>query len=536
MTKCLNSLSSPRPYQQQKFSENPYPNVPTADEIQKAVQSAKTADEMLEVFLHMASLNVAVDILVEGQDPDKILSFASRALNILDRDEKPTIAVVVALRLMGSATYGLNRFDESLGYLTRAHMVLSRLQEEGLNMECIWPLFLMVHRELSRVNMAMGRREDALQYLRNCSEVTDLDEPKEAGNANYDLADAYVDVFSYEEALPFCLKALEIHQNQFGHVSEEVLQDRLLLCQIYTELFDYQKAFEQNELLQKVMENLGLSSELLCREIHAAELNTYMGKYDEVLVVLKRVLPKTDKKSEDRAQVLIPMAAALLSQQNIVDANRCLKTACVILDNGKIEKTVKVAEAYVKMALLHENMKEYELAISLFKKSLTILWKQSQEQQYFAALVRASLGRTLLRFGKVEEAIFHMERAGELMKESIGPKHIGLRIVYKYLGVAYLMLRRSEPAAQMFSALKYIVEANSISIEACQTLLKAYDTVESCEVAIEKQDRVVSLFERRGYSAQDEMREARRQLEKLMERAQVASLDVANLVLRFVYE
>lgn len=65
----------------------------------------------------------------------------------------------------------------------------------------------------------------------------------------------------------------------------------------------------------------------------------HMGKYEEVLVVLKRVLSKTDKENEARVQVLLPTVATLLRQQNIVGANRCLRTTCVILDHGMIEKT-----------------------------------------------------------------------------------------------------------------------------------------------------------------------------------------------------
>lgn len=39
----------------------------------------------------------------------------------------------------------------------------------------------------------------------------------------------------------------------------------------------------------------------------------------------------------------------------------------------------------MKVVFLHENMKEYELTISLSKKTLAILWKQSQQQQYFCS-------------------------------------------------------------------------------------------------------------------------------------------------------
>lgn len=57
----------------------------------------------------------------------------------------------------------------------------------------------------------------------------------------------------------------------------------------------------------------------------------------------EEVLSKTDKESEARVRVLIPMVVTSLSQQDIVGANKyCLRTACVILDNGMIGKTLKL--------------------------------------------------------------------------------------------------------------------------------------------------------------------------------------------------
>lgn len=498
------------------------PNAPPIEEIYRAFQFAKTADDLLDAFLLMVSLNVAIALDVDGDDPEKILSFGTRALSAVDVYEKPTIHVAIALDLVASATYRLSRFDESLACLDRAVNIVGMLMEEGASIDIVRSFSHKLHRELAKVYMSMGKRDDAFDNLRKCLEILEmnLEEPNEdVGEANFDLAVAYVQVLNYHEALPFCLKALEIHVNLLGHDSIVVMRDRRLLTHIHRELHEYEKALEENRQLQKVLTNLGLSSELLHSEIDAADLNIWLGKYDEALVILRRALQKTDKESEARAQVLVSMANALYKQEKFVDAKRCLETASGILDDEKIEKTQGVSEVYGKMGMLYETMKEFQLAISLYKRMLAII-EEHPGHKSEAAMSRARIGRTLLRSGAVEEAISYLESAAKQMFDSIGPDHIGLANVYKYLGAACLLTRQSEVATQLFAAVKAITGKNSSSIEACQ---KSHATMESCNNALEKQQRVIASLKRKGQRAQDELREANRHLEQITKRARVAA-------------
>ncbi|KAF8394289.1 hypothetical protein HHK36_020495 [Tetracentron sinense] len=506
-------------------------------EIEEAFESARTTEEILIAFedmesafdekeLGLACLKVGLKLDQEGTDPEKSLAFANRALKIFDSTDKASLPVAMTLHLLGSASYSLKKFNDSLGYLNRAKRILGKLEEEGSSVHEMRPVLHAVQLELANTKTAMGRREEALVDLRRCLELKEMaldPDSRELGVANRDLAEAYVAVLNFKEALPFCLKALEIHKAQLGNNSVEVAHDRRLLGVIYTGLEEHEKALAQNELSQKVLKNWGLSSDLLRVEIDAANIQIALGKYDEAITTLKGVVPQTDKESETRAIVFISMAKALSNQEKFADSKRCLEISCGILDKKETVSPGEVAEAYMEVSMLYETMNEFETAISLLKRSLAILENLPQEQ-HSEGSVSARIGWLLLLTGKVPQAIPYLESAAERLKESFGAKHFGVGYIYNNLGAAYLELERPQSAAQMFAVAKDIMDVSlgphhADSIEACQNLSKAYGSMGSYPLAMEFQQRVIDAWESHGPSARDEFREAHRLLEQLKKKA-----------------
>ncbi|XP_077215418.1 protein KINESIN LIGHT CHAIN-RELATED 2-like [Tasmannia lanceolata] len=513
--------------------------------LEEAFESASTTDEIFEAFkamesafdeddkrLGLACLKVGQHLDSEGIDPEKALSFASRALKILDKDDNTSLVpLAMALHLMGSVNYSLKRFNESLGFLNRANRVLGRIEEGGFGGDFdVRPVSHAVQLQLANTKTAMGRREEALVNLKMCLELkeTILDpNSREFGVANRDLAEAYVTVLNFKEALPLCLKALEIHEAQLGSNSVEVAHDRRLLGVIYSGLEEHQKALEQNELSQKVMKNWGLGSDLLHAEIDAANIQIALGKYDEAINTLKGVVQQTDKESEIRALVFIAMAKALCNQEKFGDCKRCLEISCGILDKKEQASPSKVAEAYMEISMLYETMNEFETAISLLKRSLSIIEKIPQEQ-HSEGSASARIGWLLLLTGKVPQAIPYLENAAERLKESFGPKHFGVGYIYNNLGAAYLELDRPQSAAQMFALAKDIMDVSlgphhADSIETCQNLANAYGAMGSYGLAMEFQQRVIDAWGNHGPNAIDEFREAHRLLEQLKKKARGSS-------------
>ncbi|KAM7254218.1 hypothetical protein ACFE04_031900 [Oxalis oulophora] len=513
-------------------------------QLEEAFESANDSESMLQAFkemescfsekeLGMACLKLGLRLDQEGTDPEKTLAFANRALNALEKDgNKPCLSVAMCLQLLGSVNHSLNKFNDSLGYLNRANRMLGRLEGEYCSVDHLRPVQHAVQLEIANVKTAMGRREEALENLKKCLEIKELtldEESKELGVGNRDLAEAFVAILNFKEALPYALKALEIHKSGLGLNSVEVAHDRRILGVIYSGLEEHEKALEQNQLSQKVLKNWGLSSDLLRAEIDAANMQIALGKYDAAIATLQSVVQHTDKDSETRAVVYISIGKALCNQENFADSKRCLQIACGILEKKETVSPVEVSEAYLEISMQYETMNELEAAISLLRRTLALLEKLPQEQ-HSEGSVSQRLGWLLLLTGKVQEAIPYLENAAERLKESFGPKHFGVGYVYNNLGAAYLELDRPQSAAQMFAVAKEIMDVSlgphhADSIDACQNLSKAYSAMGSNTLAIEFQQRAIDAWESHGPSALDELTEARRVLVQLKEKAYGASLN-----------
>ncbi|CAI9107659.1 OLC1v1007067C1 [Oldenlandia corymbosa var. corymbosa] len=533
------SIESPMSSRQRKIRERL--------QLEEAFESAESSEEMLKAFkemeavfdegeLGLACLKLGLKLDQEGEYPEKAFTFANRALKIFDRDDaKPSLPLAMTLQLLGSLCFGLKRFNDSLGYLNRANRLLQHLEgDNSCSSDDIRPILHAVQSELFNTKTAIGRREEAIVHLRNSLELKEMmleEDCRELGNANRDVAEAYVAVLNFKEALPFCLKALNIHKTQLGQNSLEVAHDRRLLGVIYTGLEEHDKALDQNKLAQRVFKTWGCSSELLRAEIDAANMQIALGRYDEGMDTLKGVVQDTPKDSEDRAMIFVSMAKALCHLEKFAESKRCLVIASEIYNKKEAASPVAVAEAYMEISMQYETMNEFETAISLLKKAQAMLDKIAEEQHSVGS-VSARIGWLLLLTSKVEESLPYLEDAAERLKESFGSKHYGIGYVYNNLGAAYLELDRPQSAAQVFAYAKDIMDVSLgphhvDSIEACQNLSKAYSAMGNYQLAINFQEKAIEAWEGHGQSAEEEVNEARQQLEQLKKKAYDASANEA---------
>ncbi|KVH94316.1 Tetratricopeptide-like helical [Cynara cardunculus var. scolymus] len=461
-------------------------------------ERAKTSEEMIKAFesmdvsfdhheLGLASLKIGLKLDEEGEYPEKVFDYANKSLKILDEiDNDSSLPLAMNLQLLGSACYNLNRFNESLGYLNRANRILGKLEETISDNDFnIKHVLHAVHLNLANTKNAMGRREDAIGNLKKCLEIKEVTlekDSRELGNAYRDMAEAFVALLSFNEALPYCMKAIEIHKIQLGSNSVEVAHDRRLLGVIYTGLEEHGKALEQNQLSQKVLKNWGRTSDLLRAEIDAANMQIALGKFDEAINTLKGVVLQTDKESEERAMIFVSMAKALCNQEKFQETKRCLQMACGILDKKEKSSPLEVSEAYMEISMQYETMNEFETAISLLKRAQAMLEK-IPEEQHSVGSASARIGWLLLLTGKVQESVPYLEDATERLKENFGSKHFGVGYVYNNLGAAYAL-------------------------------------------AINFQEKAIDAWSGHGPSAHDELKEARRVLEELKVKACGGSEDL----------
>ncbi|GLJ42587.1 hypothetical protein SUGI_0882780 [Cryptomeria japonica] len=202
--------------------------------------------------LGMACLRMGQELESAGENPETILAYANRALRNLEKDDNGSIALATFLYLLGSVHYALEKFDESLGYLNRAIGIFENEHSQFQNA----PIVHDIQSLLGDVKTALGRREEALRnYIRSLELKEELLEPghPQLASLSKKVAEAYVAVLNFKEALTLCLKALDIDRKHLGENSVEVATDHRLLAVIYAGLGEYEKALEQNETAKRVL-------------------------------------------------------------------------------------------------------------------------------------------------------------------------------------------------------------------------------------------------------------------------------------------
>ncbi|VFQ59705.1 unnamed protein product [Cuscuta campestris] len=139
----------------------------------------------------MDDLNMGLKLHREGKH-EKALTFATRALQSFYIDEdSASLPLALALHLIGSVSCALERFDDSLGYLNWAKLVLGKLEKgESCSYEHIISVEHVVEDGLYITNKAMGRRVDALAHLMKSVEL----KKKIFGEGSLELGYAYREV------------------------------------------------------------------------------------------------------------------------------------------------------------------------------------------------------------------------------------------------------------------------------------------------------------------------------------------------------
>uniref|UniRef100_M8BZN9 Nephrocystin-3 n=1 Tax=Aegilops tauschii TaxID=37682 RepID=M8BZN9_AEGTA len=346
----------------------------------------------------------------------------------------------------------------------------------------------------------------------------------ELGDAYRDAAEAYEGVLCFDKALPLCLKALEIAEKRSGEGSAEAAKVRRILVVAYTGMGRNEEALEQNELVRMEYERLGLDAELSLVEIDGASLRILLGRTEDAMNDLKKVMKRASKESEERALAFVAMAKILCSEDRSSDSTRCLEIARETLDAKRSVNTERVAGAYTEISMLYESMNEFEMSLCLMKKTLAFL-EGASGMQHIQGSISARMGFLLLLTKRIDESVPFLEKAIEKLKNCFGPLHFGLGFAYKHLGEAYIEMGQPESSLKFFGLASDIINAafgpkHEDSIEIIQCIANAYGLMGSYKYAMDFQQRVIDAYESCGPGSAYEIREAHRLLEQIRKKAE----------------
>lgn len=224
---------------------------------------------------------------------------------------------------------------------------------------------------------------------------------------------------------------------------------------------------------------------------------------------MKSVVKQLGKSAEEdtsrtRISVYITMARALCYHKKTADAKRCLEISSGILKRKENDQSPElfgeIAEGYADIAEIYEKMSGFDAAISHLKRSICLFDKISQEI-YAQANASSRIGMLLLMNGRAAEETSYLKNAVEGLKESFGPNHYTVGYAYKILGISYMDLELPESAAQVFAIARDIIDDSlgcdhPDSINLCQHLANAYDSIGNYDVAMEFQKLAIDGWSR----------------------------------------
>ncbi|CAI9107656.1 OLC1v1007064C1 [Oldenlandia corymbosa var. corymbosa] len=273
------------------------------DLFMREFQSAKTVAEKLVIFEEMESMfeddeeyiaggywSMGRELPTEAKDPEKALTFATRAVELFDKgDNELSLELVLCLNLLGQVYEELNWLHDALGCFKRALGILDSMKENDTG--DFWSTLNRTHCLLLHIKRKIGRNEEAVNHLAKSLEIREkklAEKPKVLGFAYMDLAEEYANLSKFKEALPFGLKALDIHIG-LGSNPNIVALVRRLLAKIYTGLKELEKASEQVKVSLELSES-GAGSDALDSMIDAAKVLIDSGRYQNAMEILEAPL------------------------------------------------------------------------------------------------------------------------------------------------------------------------------------------------------------------------------------------------------
>ncbi|CAI9103183.1 OLC1v1001629C1 [Oldenlandia corymbosa var. corymbosa] len=156
-------------------------------------------------------------------------------------------------RVIGSAYEGLHRMNEGVEYYHRALELMDSVKDDDSH--DFWFGMHVIRWGLYQIKLTLERRVEAVGHLRKSLEKREsklAENPRELAFVYMELAEQYVSVKNFKEALPFGLKALDMHV-KLGSNPHIVALARTCLGMIYSGLGEHTKASEQHELSDKVL-------------------------------------------------------------------------------------------------------------------------------------------------------------------------------------------------------------------------------------------------------------------------------------------
>lgn len=485
-------------------------------------ESAGTSDHKVgATCLRLAQLCDSADV-----EPARILSYGQRALKVFG-SAKVSWEHVACLHVIGHAYFNMGEFENSVAHLEKSASILKKLKAT-VNEQDINTIKHAGQTLLGQAKSSLGRHGEALPHFQQSIKLAEkLLEPgnPDLGVSYLQAAQVYKEAKDPDEAICFCIKALENHANYYGPRSSQAADIRRFMSVVYFDLREYENALSEYETVRPILEGLGKYEEVASLDLVAVESLFQLEKFEEAISKLKGVINDTAATSPSHSNALILLAKAYAMLKNDESAATYCKKALHVLENQK--PSLDTGASFVSLALVYQRQQEIELATSTYKKALET-FNQFTGHQASAAVadIEGQIGFLLLHVEKADEALPFLERSVSKKRSIHGAESEELLDVHNHLGVGYSQEGKLDEALEQFEAAKIILsknitEVDSLTISIYSNLANMYGVFGRFDEAIESQKTVIDSMKRnRDVETMVSLREAEKTLEDLQREAE----------------
>ncbi|VFQ61294.1 unnamed protein product [Cuscuta campestris] len=451
-------------------------------------------------------LKQARSLISQGENPEKALDLALRALKSFEEEEQQqhspsskdyykskNLDIVMCMHVVAALYRRLGRIGESVRVLERSIEIPE--MDKGPSHAIAKFAGCM---QLGDTYAALGEMEKSVAFyaagLEIQRQVLGENDLRLGGTCRY-VAEAHVQAMQFDEAEKMCRMALEIR----GHDNNpcEGAADRRLLGLILHSKGEYEGAIEQYVL-----------ASLAVAGVHGQEAEAATIECENHPLI---------------ASVCVPLADLYHRVGKFKESRYYCENALRVLPKAQPEV---IASGLADLSAIYESMGEPKRALDLLHKANEAYMNVPHNHSHAIAGVEAQIGVLYYILGDYSSSYNHMKNAVDKFRTTGGgeKKAALLGIALNQMGLACVQLYAINEAADLFEEARIIFEAeygpfHADTLGVYSNLAATYDAMGRTNDAIEILEFVVGTREDKLGTANPDVDDEKRRLAELLKEA-----------------
>eukprot|EP00271_Cylindrocystis_brebissonii_P014400 TRINITY_DN35751_c0_g1_i1.p1 TRINITY_DN35751_c0_g1~~TRINITY_DN35751_c0_g1_i1.p1 ORF type:complete len:681 (+),score=118.59 TRINITY_DN35751_c0_g1_i1:296-2338(+) len=454
----------------------------SAEILEKLVESAEGSFGVEHHFTATTQLKLAQAYQREGiTDPAKIRSVAEKAWKWFSVHVEPNSLVrAMCLHLLAACSTRLGQPEEALQLLDQALAVPVESQGPDHAM-----MLFTTHLMMGDTWVLMSGHQEAKEAYSNAFTIQERTlgpDSEHIADTCRHVAEAHVHMMLFDEAEPYALRALRLHQNNGGEGSLVEAHDRRLLAGIYGGLDQPEEALVHLEIASEILSQSGRDLEAALTDVAIGDMRIAAGRPEAAVGVFEGAVKVLKEQLGERHQAVaaayVSIAEAAWLGDNKAAAKRFCRDALEIYDGMATEDDpLDIANGMSELARVYELMGHLEMAASLLRRALS-LRKSVPGQLVMEAGTQMSLGTIGVNLGRYAAALADLDECQANLEVALGVAHPSLAQVLQLkaqaIGKAEGLLGSDGDALSHLQRARELLEKAEMG-----------DTLESADVDVE---------------------------------------------------